>query len=250
MDRARRWSAKATRRPRAGGTKASWGIQQDSEAGWSSISGILMKHTVNAYDFGVLFDTPIAFPVSSSRLNGFTGRINFIQHRLQRVCGHGAHERDLFAARNRRRPPETLSSATSGSITIRSSMRRRISNIRSARRSAPGRRSLGDTTRSGGRLGAGLRDRADTVARSAGRRWAVLRQHVCDTRCADYRLFVAELRRHRLVIPGTPANPAAADDVANPPRIVHATSLIWVSAWTICFTGARLRQSCASAWSI
>jgi hypothetical protein len=44
--------------------------------------GYFNKHTVNAYDFGVLFDTPIAFPVSwdHSRLNGFTGRVNVVQH--------------------------------------------------------------------------------------------------------------------------------------------------------------------------
>ena len=36
---------------------------------------------MNGYDFGVLFDTPIAFPVAwdHSRINGFTGRINLVE---------------------------------------------------------------------------------------------------------------------------------------------------------------------------
>ncbi len=44
--------------------------------------GYFNKHTVNAYDFSVLFDTPIVFPVAwdHSRLNGFTGRVNFVEH--------------------------------------------------------------------------------------------------------------------------------------------------------------------------
>ena len=44
--------------------------------------GYFNKHTTNAYDFGVLFDTPIAFPIAwdHSRLNGFTGRMNLVEH--------------------------------------------------------------------------------------------------------------------------------------------------------------------------
>jgi hypothetical protein len=44
--------------------------------------GYFNKHTDNGYDFGVLFGTPIAFPVawSKSRIDGFTGRINLVEH--------------------------------------------------------------------------------------------------------------------------------------------------------------------------
>ena len=44
--------------------------------------GYFNKHTDNAYDFGVLFDTPIAFPIAwdHSRIDGFTGRINLVEH--------------------------------------------------------------------------------------------------------------------------------------------------------------------------
>jgi hypothetical protein len=44
--------------------------------------GYFVKHTVNGYDFNVLFNTPIVFPVSwdHSRIDGFTGRINLVEH--------------------------------------------------------------------------------------------------------------------------------------------------------------------------
>jgi hypothetical protein len=43
--------------------------------------GYFNKHTDNAYDFGVLFDTPIVFPISwdHSKIDGFTGRINLVE---------------------------------------------------------------------------------------------------------------------------------------------------------------------------
>jgi hypothetical protein len=45
--------------------------------------GYFNKHTVNAYDFNVLFNTPIFFPVAwdHSQIDGFTGRVNLVEHR-------------------------------------------------------------------------------------------------------------------------------------------------------------------------
>ena len=44
--------------------------------------GYFNKRTDNAYDFDTLFDTPITFPISwdHSRINGFTGRVNLVEH--------------------------------------------------------------------------------------------------------------------------------------------------------------------------
>jgi hypothetical protein len=59
-----------------------FGIQQGFGR-WVVIDlGYFNKHTVNGYDFNVLFNTPIVFPVAwdHSRLNGFTGRINLVEH--------------------------------------------------------------------------------------------------------------------------------------------------------------------------
>src|SRR5262249_9223645 len=54
------------------------GVQQ-AFARWFVVDlGYFDKRTVNAYDFGVLFNTPIVFPIAwhHSKLNGFTGRVN------------------------------------------------------------------------------------------------------------------------------------------------------------------------------
>jgi hypothetical protein len=58
------------------------GVQQ-AFGGWVVADvGYFHKHTTNGYDFGVLFDTPIAFPVSwdHSKIDGLTARINLIEH--------------------------------------------------------------------------------------------------------------------------------------------------------------------------
>jgi hypothetical protein len=58
------------------------GIQQGLGKWVVADIGYFNKHTDNGYDFGVLFDTPIVFPVSwdHSRIDGFTGRVNLVEH--------------------------------------------------------------------------------------------------------------------------------------------------------------------------
>jgi outer membrane receptor protein involved in Fe transport len=74
-----------------GGTALQPGIRDQMEAGiqqafggWLVADvGYFYKHTTNGYDFGVLFDTPIAFPVAwdHSKINGVTARIDLVEHR-------------------------------------------------------------------------------------------------------------------------------------------------------------------------
>ena len=61
--------------------------------------GYFVKHTKNAYDFGVLFDTPIAFPIAweRSRLDGFTGRINIVEHKGFSAFVVMAHTNAIFS---------------------------------------------------------------------------------------------------------------------------------------------------------
>jgi hypothetical protein len=61
--------------------------------------GYFHKRTENAYDFGVLFDTPIAFPISwdHSRINGFTGRVNLVEHNGFSAFVVMAHTSAIFA---------------------------------------------------------------------------------------------------------------------------------------------------------
>lgn len=58
------------------------GIQQ-AFGGWLVADvGYFYKHTTNAYDFGVLFETPISFPISwdHSKIDGLTARLNLVEH--------------------------------------------------------------------------------------------------------------------------------------------------------------------------
>jgi hypothetical protein len=61
--------------------------------------GYYNKHTDNAYDFGVLFDTPIAFPISwdHSKVNGFTGRVNLVEHNGFSAFVVFGHARAIFS---------------------------------------------------------------------------------------------------------------------------------------------------------
>ncbi len=58
------------------------GIQQGFGRWLVADFGYFNKRTDNGYDFGVLFNTPIAFPVAwdHSRIDGFTGRLNLVEH--------------------------------------------------------------------------------------------------------------------------------------------------------------------------
>jgi hypothetical protein len=58
------------------------GIQQGIGRWVVADVGYFNKHTDNAYDFNVLFSTPIFFPVAwdHSRIDGFTGRVNLVEH--------------------------------------------------------------------------------------------------------------------------------------------------------------------------
>jgi len=67
---------------------------QQSLGRWVVVDvGYFNKHTENAYDFNVLFNTPIFFPVAwhHSHIDGFTGRVDLVEHHGFRafvVLGH------------------------------------------------------------------------------------------------------------------------------------------------------------------
>ena len=59
-----------------------FGIQQAFGRWLVADFGYFTKRTDNGYDFGVLFNTPIAFPIAwaHSRIDGFTGKLNLVEH--------------------------------------------------------------------------------------------------------------------------------------------------------------------------
>ena len=76
-----------------------FGIQQ-SLGKWAVVDvGYFNKRTTNAYDFGVLFDTPLVFPISwdHSKIDGFTGRINIVEHRGFSAFVVMAHTNAIFS---------------------------------------------------------------------------------------------------------------------------------------------------------
>ena len=62
--------------------QAEIGIQQGIGRWIVADVGYFNKRTDNAYDFNVLFNTPIFFPVAwdHSRIDGFTGKVNLVEH--------------------------------------------------------------------------------------------------------------------------------------------------------------------------
>jgi hypothetical protein len=75
------------------------GIQQSFGRWVVADFGYFDKRTTNGYDFGVLFDTPIAFPIAwdHSHLNGFTGRVNLVEHRGFSAFVVMAHTNAIFS---------------------------------------------------------------------------------------------------------------------------------------------------------
>ena len=126
-----------------------FGIQQGFGR-WVVVDfGYFIKHTDNGYDFGVLFDTPIVFPVSwdHSRIDGFTGRINLVEHRGFSAFVVMAHTNAIFS------PPGTggiLLEEPDGDFRIDHDQKfNATTNLQYVfnKRSAPGPRSAGATTR-------------------------------------------------------------------------------------------------------
>jgi hypothetical protein len=79
--------------------------------------GYFYKHTDNGYDFNVLFGTHIVFPIAwdHSKLDGFTGRVNLVEHRGFSAFMVLAHTNAIFS------PPSAggvLVSPTTGSFRI------------------------------------------------------------------------------------------------------------------------------------
>jgi hypothetical protein len=75
------------------------GIQQALGRWIVADFGYFKKHTDDAYDFGVLFNTPIAFPISwdHSNLDGFTGRVNLVEHNGFSAFVVMAHTNAIFS---------------------------------------------------------------------------------------------------------------------------------------------------------
>jgi hypothetical protein len=80
-----------------------FGLQQAVGKWLVADVGYFTKRTTNGYDFNVLFNTPIVFPVAwdHSKIDGFTGRLNLVEHRGLSAFVVFAHTNAIFS------PPAT-----------------------------------------------------------------------------------------------------------------------------------------------
>ena len=170
-----------------------FGIQQGFGR-WVVVDfGYFVKHTQNGYDFNVLFNTPIVFPVAwdHSQIDGFTGRLNLVAHNGFSAFVVMAHTNAIFS------PPAAggiLLEAPPGDFRIDHDQKfNATTNLQYTFEQAGWRRGRRSSWRYDSGLVAGsvpdLADGAGADRRSTGGDRPVVRQHVSatPTRAADQR---------------------------------------------------------------
>jgi hypothetical protein len=199
-----------------------FGIQQGLGR-WVVIDfGYFNKHTVNGYDFSVLFNTPIVFPVSwdHSRLNGFTGRINLIEHKGLSAYVVMAHTNAVFS------PPATggvLLQPPPGDFRIDHDQKfNSTTNVQYTFNKRVGAWATLAWRYDSGLVAGSVPDYATALTLTANQQATI--GLFCGSVTATLTAPITgcnspSFGATRVVIPGAPANPAPADDVANPPRI-------------------------------
>ena len=215
-----------TGRPVRGGPALQPGRRNQGEFGvqqglgrWVVLDfGYFIKHTDNGYDFGVLFDTPIVFPVAwdHSRIDGFTGRINLVEHHGFSAFVVMAHTNAIFS------PPGTggiLLEEATGDFRIDHDQKfnatTNLQYVFEKRTRRLGRAELAVRLGSRGRLGWQHRRRAGADRRSTGGYRLLLRQRRWPPARRRSRDCASGGGATRLKIPAE----GTADDVTNPPRI-------------------------------
>jgi len=197
-----------------------FGIQQAFGRWVVADFGYFNKHTDNGYDFGVLFNTPIAFPVAwdHSRIDGFTGRINLVEHKGFSAFVVMAHTNAIFS------PPATggvLLAAPEGDFRIDHDQKfNSTANFQyvffkpaGAWAALSWRYDSGLVAGAVGSLEDALALTADqqaAIGMSCGGVSATLSSQLTDADCTDANFATSRLR--------VPA-PGTADDVNNPPRV-------------------------------
>jgi hypothetical protein len=199
-----------------------FGVQQAFGSWIVADFGYFIKRTHNGYDFNVLFNTPIVFPVAwdHSRLDGFTGRINLVEHKGFSAFVVMAHTNAIYG------PPATggvLVAVPPGDFRIDHDQKfNSTTNLQ-----------YDFAKRVGG--WAALSWRYDSgLVPSAVPDWATALTLTGDQQAAAGLYCVNQFATvgspitscsapnygtTRLVLPGTPANPSPENDVTNPPRV-------------------------------
>jgi len=181
------------------------------------------KHTTNGYDFNVLFNTPIVFPISwdHSHLYGLAGRVNLVEHGGFSAFVVLATTNAIYG------PPSTggiLVTAPAGDFRIDHDQKlNSTTNLQYAFA-----KSIGAWAAFVWRYDSGLvpsavpdwptalatldGDQQAAAGMYCGGQFATITNPITSCSASNYGFT-------RLVLPLTPANPAAEDDVNNPPRV-------------------------------
>jgi hypothetical protein len=199
-----------------------FGVQQGVGKWFVVDVGYFIKHTDNGYDFNVLFNTPIVFPVAwdHSNINGFTGRVNLVEQRGFSAFVVMAHTNAIFS------PPAAggvLLDVPPGDFRIdhdqkfnaTTNLQYLVEKTRGVWAALSWRYDSGLVAGSVPDYGTALGLTADqqaAIGLYCGNTFAALGAPI--TSCSSPKYGAT-----RVVIPGTPANPAPEDDVANPARI-------------------------------
>ncbi|HEY1910888.1 MAG TPA: TonB-dependent receptor [Vicinamibacterales bacterium] len=199
-----------------------FGVQQGVGHWFVVDVGYFIKRTDNGYDFNVLFNTPIVFPVAwdHSNINGFTGRVNVVEHGGFSAFVVMAHTNALFS------PPAAggvLLQAPPGEFRIDHDQKfNATTNLQYVVDKTHGVWTALSWRYDSGLVAGSVPDYATALTFTAAQQAAIglycggvsaaLGAPITSCSSPSYGAT-------RVVIPGTPANPAPEDDVTNPPRI-------------------------------
>ncbi len=198
------------------------GIQQGFGRWLVADFGYFNKHTQNGYDFNVLFNTPIVFPVAwdHSRINGFTGRINLVEHRGFSAFVVMAHTNAIFS------PPAAggvLLDVPPGDFRIDHDQKfNATTNVQYVVDKTHGVWAALSWRYDSGLVAGAVGSIDDALALTGDQQAAI--GFFCGGTFASVNAPITSCSSPnfgatRLVIPGSPANPTPEDDVTNPPRI-------------------------------